>query len=78
MSMFFRSRSPRTLHRKSAGKALVKAPVPTLDLKSHPVSPALPGPRTATAPVHHSPKRRRRALGYRTAGAPAPRMFRVT
>ena len=78
MSMFFRSRSPRTLRHKSAGKALAKAPVPTLDLKSHSVSPALPGPRTAPAPVHHIPKRRRRALGYRTAGAPGPRMFRVT
>jgi hypothetical protein len=73
MSMFFRSRSPRTL-----SKVLAKGPVPTLDLKSHPVSPALPGPRTAPAPVHHIPKRRRRAIGYRTAGAPGPRMFRVT
>ena len=78
MSMFFRSRSPRTLRHKSAGKALAKAPVPTLDLKSHPVSPALPGPRTAPPPVHHIPKRLRRAIGYRTAGAPGPRMFRVT
>jgi hypothetical protein len=78
MSMFFRSRSPRTLHQKSARKATHKAPVRMLDLGASPVPLSLPGPRVAHAPVHHTPKRRRRAIGYRTTGAPAPRMFRVT
>ena len=78
MSMFFRSRSPRTLRQKSAGKALHKVPVPMLDLGSNPVPPPHPDPRVAPAPVHHTPKRRRRAIGYRTTGAPGPRIFRVT
>ena len=78
MSMFFRTRSPRTLRQKSAGKAPHKAPVPMLDLGASPVPLSLPGPRVVPAPVHHTPKRRRRAIGYRTTGAPAPRLFRVT
>jgi hypothetical protein len=80
MSMFFRSRSPRALRRKSAGKTPHKAthpaPVPTLDLGANPVPVALPGPRLAPAPIH--PPKRRRAFGYRTTAAPGSRIFRVT
>jgi hypothetical protein len=80
MSMFFRSRSPRTLRTKSAGKtphkALHQAPVPMLDLGASPVPVAPPGPRVDPRPVH--PPKRRRAFGYRTTGAPGPRIFRVT
>jgi hypothetical protein len=80
MSLFFRSRPgpPRKLRRKSAGKALHKTPVPMLDLGPGPIPTMLPGTRVAPAPVRHTPKRRQRAIGYGTTGAPGQRMFRVT
>jgi hypothetical protein len=76
MSMFFRSRYPRTLRQKSAGKAPHQAPVPMPDPGAKPVPSTRPGPRGASAPTH--PPKRRRAIGYRTTGAPGPRIFRVT
>ena len=72
MSLFFRSRTPRNSRRKSAPKALRKAPVPTLA----PVFGAVSAP--ALAPVRHSPRRsRQRAIGYATHRPRQP-MFRVT
>ena len=79
MSLFFRSRPPRKLRRESADKALPRTPVPMPYTGSDHMPATLPGPRAARAPVRHIPHRRKpRAIGYGTSGAPSRRVFRVT
>ena len=72
MSMFFRSRSPRALRRKSRAKAQRKTVPLRIDLGPNPVPAPVPSPIAA------APRRRRYpATGY-TMSRPRPSRFRVT
>jgi hypothetical protein len=78
MSMFFRSRPSRRPGRPVAGAAPHKIPAAAPHLTSNPVADPLGAPRAASAPVRANPRKRgQRPVGYRIAGTPNQRMFRV-
>jgi hypothetical protein len=78
MSMFFRSRPPRKLRRKTRGKAHPNTRHQPLSTRIDPALVAVPVPVPASNPAAAMPRRRRqRASGYIPRHSPLSR-FRIT